>query len=68
MLQPGAFGFALALGENMEAVSVDINMDTSLLHTIIKMHQLQKNQYNTQMLMSVMMDDADVKDNRARFY
>jgi len=28
----------------------------------------QKNQYNSQMLMSVMMDDADVKDNRARFF
>ena len=28
----------------------------------------QKNQYNTQMLMSVMMDDAEVKDNRARFF
>ena len=35
VLQPGAFGFALALGENMETVSVDLNMDTSLLHTII---------------------------------
>ena len=32
------------------------------------LYELQKNQYNTQMLMSVMMDDADVKDNRARFY
>lgn len=28
----------------------------------------QKNQYNSQILMSVMMDDADVKDNRARFF
>ncbi len=35
VFQPGAFGFALALGENMEAVSFDLNMDTSLLHTII---------------------------------
>ena len=32
------------------------------------LYELQKNQYNTQMLMSVMMDDADVKDNRARFF
>ena len=31
-------------------------------------YEQQKNQYNSQMLMSVMMDDADVKDNRARFY
>lgn len=35
VFQPGAFGFALALEENMEAVSVNLNMDTSLLHTII---------------------------------
>ena len=32
------------------------------------LYELQKNQYNSQMLMSVMMDDADVKDNRARFF
>jgi peptidyl-prolyl cis-trans isomerase D len=31
-------------------------------------YEMQKNQYNSQMLMSVMMDDADVKDNRARFF
>ena len=31
-------------------------------------YEQQKNQYNSQMLMSVMMDDADVKDNRARFF
>ena len=30
--------------------------------------QLQKNQYMTQMILPVMMDLADVKDNRARFY
>ena len=35
VFHPGAFGFALALEENMEAVSVNLNMDTSLLHTII---------------------------------
>ena len=35
VFHPGTFGFALALGENMEAVSFDLNMDTSLLHTII---------------------------------
>ena len=35
VFHPGAFGFALALGENIEAVSVDLNMDTSLLHMII---------------------------------
>ena len=31
-------------------------------------YELQKSQYNSQLLMSVMMDDADVKDNRARFF
>jgi peptidyl-prolyl cis-trans isomerase D len=30
--------------------------------------QLQKSQYMTQMILPVMMDLADVKDNRARFY
>ena len=35
VLQPGAFGFALAMGENTGALSVDLNIDTSLLHTII---------------------------------
>ena len=34
----------------------------------VALYELQKNQYNSQMLMSVMMDDADVKDNRARFF
>ena len=33
-----------------------------------KMADAQMTQYSTQMLLSVMMDDADVKDNRARFY
>ena len=28
----------------------------------------QKAQYNSQMILSVMMDEADVKDNRARFF
>ena len=28
----------------------------------------QKNQYNAQMILPVMMDEADVKDNRARFF
>lgn len=28
----------------------------------------RKSQYNTQMILPVMMSDADVKDNRARFY
>ena len=32
------------------------------------LYEMQKNQYNSQMLMSVMMDDAEVKDNRARFF
>ncbi len=32
------------------------------------LYESQKNQYNSQMLLSVMMNDADVKDNRARFY
>ena len=31
-------------------------------------YEMQKSQYNSQLLMSVMMDDADVKDNRARFF
>ena len=31
-------------------------------------YEQQKSQYNSQLLMSVMMDDADVKDNRARFF
>lgn len=31
-------------------------------------YEAQKNQYNTQMILPVMMDDADVKDNRARFF
>ena len=33
-----------------------------------KMADAQMTQYSTQMLVPVMMDDADVKDNRARFY
>ena len=33
-----------------------------------KLLDSQKAQYNTQMILPVMMDDADVKDNRARFY
>ena len=32
------------------------------------LYESQKNQYNSQMLLSVMMNDAEVKDNRARFY
>ena len=31
-------------------------------------YESQKNQYNTQMILPVMMNDADVKDNRARFF
>ncbi len=33
-----------------------------------KNRDLQMTQYSTQMLVPVMMDDADVKDNRARFF
>ena len=33
-----------------------------------KNYQAQKNQYMSQMILPVMMDLADVKDNRARFY
>jgi peptidyl-prolyl cis-trans isomerase D len=33
-----------------------------------KMADAQMTQYSTQMLLPVMMDDAEVKDNRARFY
>ena len=33
-----------------------------------KNYQNQKNQYTSQMILPVMMDLADVKDNRARFY
>ena len=33
-----------------------------------KLADAQMTQYSTQMLLPVMMDDADVKDNRARFY
>lgn len=33
--QPGSFGFALAMEGNMEAVNVNVNVDTSLLHMII---------------------------------
>ena len=33
-----------------------------------KARDAQMTQYSTQMLVSTMMDDADVKDNRARFY
>jgi peptidyl-prolyl cis-trans isomerase D len=33
-----------------------------------KMRDAQMSQYTLQMLVPVMMDDADVKDNRARFY
>ena len=32
------------------------------------LYEQQKVAYNAQMLLSVMQDDADVKDNRARFY
>jgi len=33
-----------------------------------KLRDAQMSQYNTQMILPVMMEDADVKDNRARFY
>ena len=33
-----------------------------------KNQDAQMTQYSTQMLVPVMMDDADVKDNRARFF
>jgi peptidyl-prolyl cis-trans isomerase D len=33
-----------------------------------KQHSAQKSQYSSQMVVPVMMDDAEVKDNRARFY
>ena len=33
-----------------------------------KLRDAQMAHYNTQMILPVMMDDADVKDNRARFY
>ena len=33
-----------------------------------KSYDAQKTQYSTQMLVSTMMEDADVKDNRARFF
>ena len=33
-----------------------------------KQHSSQRSQYSSQMVVPVMMDDADVKDNRARFY
>jgi len=32
------------------------------------LYESQKAQYNAQMLKSIMMDDAEVKDNRARFF
>lgn len=35
LLHPGQFGFALSMGADMEAVSVDTSVDTSLLHTIV---------------------------------
>ena len=46
------------------------NRDTGSFYTEddAARYEQQKNQYNSQMLMSVMMDDADVKDNRARFF
>ena len=31
-------------------------------------YEAQKAQYNTQMILPVMMSDANVKDNRARFF
>jgi peptidyl-prolyl cis-trans isomerase D len=33
-----------------------------------KQHNTQRSQYSAQMLVPIMMQDADVKDNRARFY
>lgn len=33
-----------------------------------RMMNNQKAQYSSQMILPVMMDDADVKDNRARFF
>ncbi|MBQ2549636.1 MAG: hypothetical protein II560_00305, partial [Bacteroidales bacterium] len=33
-----------------------------------KTYNTQLNNYETQLIVPVMMDDADVKDNRARFY
>jgi hypothetical protein len=33
-----------------------------------KQHSSQRAQYSSQMVVPVMMDDVDVKDNRARFY
>ena len=33
-----------------------------------KAYEASKTQYTTQLLVSTMMEDADVKDNRARFF
>ena len=33
-----------------------------------KQHNAQRSQYSAQMLVPIMMQDADVKDNRARFF
>ncbi|MBR6211848.1 MAG: SurA N-terminal domain-containing protein [Bacteroidales bacterium] len=46
------------------------NRDTGSFYTEddAAMFEQQKNAYNTQILLSVMKDDADVKDNRARFF
>jgi len=47
-----------------------IGRDTGSFYTEddAKNYQNQKNQYTSQMILPVMMDLADVKDNRARFY
>ena len=35
LIEPGEFGFALSSGVQIQGVDVDVNVDTSLLHTII---------------------------------
>jgi peptidyl-prolyl cis-trans isomerase D len=46
------------------------NRDTGAFYTEddAALYEQQKKAYNAQMLVSVMQDDADVKDNRARFF
>ena len=57
-------------GNNGVYVYVVTGRDTQDFYTeeSAQQHSAQRAQYASQMVVPVMMDDADVKDNRARFY
>ena len=57
------------MSERVDALSLkELKALTDDLVPTLEDRDAQMAQYSTQMLVPVMMDDADVKDNRARFF